>query len=196
VSYVDAMLSFATSWVLVERATNERTPLPASMMSGFFPFYGVYETRDDRLVSVAAIEPWFWENLCRAMGLDELIPLAFDGPHREYVRGELTRVFRERSRDEWDALLLRPEANTCYAPVRSLEEALASDLVRERDMVVRVERDGRSVDEIGVPITLSKTPGSVRRADPSIGQDTDAVLRGMGLADGQIAELRARGIVD
>jgi formyl-CoA transferase len=67
---------------------------------------------------------------------------------------------------------------------------------RARDMILRqTTRDGDTIEVPGIVPKLSATPGTVRRSAPHVGDDTDAVLRGMGLDAGQIAQLRARGIV-
>ena len=65
-----------------------------------------------------------------------------------------------------------------------------------RDMILRqTTRDGHDLAVPGIVPKLSTTPGSVRTAAPHLGGDTDAVLREMGLADADIARLRALGIV-
>ena len=55
--------------------------------------------------------------------------------------------------------------------------------------------DGTDLTLPGITPKLSRTPGSHRRNAPRLGQDSDAVLRGMGLSESQIQELRAQGIV-
>ena len=65
-----------------------------------------------------------------------------------------------------------------------------------RGMLQTVQMDDGS--EIAVPgfvPKLSATPGSQRRNAPALGQDTDAVLREVGLTEAQIGALRQRGIV-
>ncbi len=67
---------------------------------------------------------------------------------------------------------------------------------RARDMILRqATRDGDVVEVPGIVPKLSATPGTVRSSAPHVGDDTDAVLRQMGLSAEQIAALRARGIV-
>jgi formyl-CoA transferase len=67
---------------------------------------------------------------------------------------------------------------------------------RARDMILRQQtRDGDELDVPGIVPKLSATPGTVRSSAPHLGDDTDAVLRGMGLSDDEISALRARGIV-
>jgi formyl-CoA transferase len=55
--------------------------------------------------------------------------------------------------------------------------------------------DGSTLDVPGIVPKLSRTPGGMRRNAPSLGQDTDAVLREIGLSDEQVRALRERGIV-
>jgi formyl-CoA transferase len=67
---------------------------------------------------------------------------------------------------------------------------------RARDMLLpQVTRDGDTLDVPGIVPKLLGTPGRVRSAAPRLGEDTDAVLREVGLSDAQIAALRARGVV-
>jgi formyl-CoA transferase len=55
--------------------------------------------------------------------------------------------------------------------------------------------DGSTLEVPGIVPKLSRTPGARRRAAPKLGQDTDAVLREVGLSEEQIAALKARGII-
>jgi len=67
---------------------------------------------------------------------------------------------------------------------------------RARDMILQQRtRDGDTVEVPGIVPKLSATPGTVRSSAPHVGDDTDAVLRQMGLSTEQIATLRQRGIV-
>ena len=56
-------------------------------------------------------------------------------------------------------------------------------------------RDGHTLEVPGVVPKLLGTPGTVRSSAPGLGDDTDAVLRGMGLTDENIEALRAKGVV-
>ena len=66
-----------------------------------------------------------------------------------------------------------------------------------RDMLLTQEtRDGYSVTVPGIVPKLSGTPGRLRTSAPGLGDDTDAVLREVGLTEDQIAALRAKGVVN
>jgi alpha-methylacyl-CoA racemase len=80
--------------------------------------------------------------------------------------------------------------------VLEVEEALESELVRARDMVIEFEQPGAGmVQGLGMPVKLSRTPGRVRRGGPALGEHTEEVLREAGLSDGEIAELLEAGAV-
>jgi len=67
---------------------------------------------------------------------------------------------------------------------------------RARDMILTQQtREGYEVEVPGIVPKLMGTPGSVRSAAPRLGEDTDAVLREIGLSEDQIAALRARKVV-
>jgi formyl-CoA transferase len=67
---------------------------------------------------------------------------------------------------------------------------------RARDMILtQSTRDGYDVEVPGIVPKLSLTPGTVRSSAPHVGDDTDAVLAEVGLTAAQIAQLRAKGII-
>jgi formyl-CoA transferase len=67
---------------------------------------------------------------------------------------------------------------------------------RARDMILTQQtRDGDQIEVPGVVPKLMGTPGSVRSAAPRLGEDTDAVLREIGLSEEQIVALRERKVV-
>ena len=68
------------------------------------------------------------------------------------------------------------------APMLSVAQALALDHTRTREMTVDI--DGYRV--IGIPVKLSRTPGSIRLAPPGIGQHTTEVLQRHGFSGAQI----------
>ena len=67
---------------------------------------------------------------------------------------------------------------------------------RARDMILQqTTRDGDTVEVPGIVPKLSATPGTVRASAPHVGDDTDSVLREMGLSSEQIAALRDKEII-
>lgn len=67
---------------------------------------------------------------------------------------------------------------------------------RARDMILQqTTRDGYTLEVPGIVPKLSETPGTIRSSAPQLGDDTDAVLCGMGLSTEQISQLRAQGVI-
>jgi alpha-methylacyl-CoA racemase len=90
-------------------------PVPR-LLTGGVACYRIYETADARHLTVAALEPRFWERLCDLLDRPDLVPCAF-----EPDLPELAALFRTRTLQEWrDALEGR---DTCVGPVLTLEEA-------------------------------------------------------------------------
>jgi crotonobetainyl-CoA:carnitine CoA-transferase CaiB-like acyl-CoA transferase len=97
------------------RVTGDPVP---RLLTGGVACYRVYETADRRHLTVAALEPRFWRNLCGLLGRPDLVDRAFDAD-----LAELADVFRSRTLAEWRSLL--EGRDTCVGPVLTLEEAAA-----------------------------------------------------------------------
>jgi alpha-methylacyl-CoA racemase len=104
------------------------------VLTGRYACYDLYTCSDGRYLSVGAIEPAFWANLCRHLGLDHLIEAQYDDAAQDRVRAELARTFATRPRDEWVAEL--GPADTCVAPVLTVAEAVIDDHHLARGLVV------------------------------------------------------------
>ena len=88
------------------------------LLTGGVACYRIYETADGRHLTVAALEPKFWQRLCELIGRPELAGRAF-----EPELPELEALFRTRTMREWLDLL--EHEDTCVGPVLSLAEAAA-----------------------------------------------------------------------
>jgi crotonobetainyl-CoA:carnitine CoA-transferase CaiB-like acyl-CoA transferase len=149
----------------------------------------------DGWVTLGALEPRFWAVWCHRVGHDELIPHQFD-PAGSPAHAAVEEIFRGRTRAAWEEF--GAAYDCCLAPVLGLDEALDSDQVRARGMVVEVDQPGveRPVRQLGPPVKLSRTPGDhARRPGPAPGEHTAEVLREAGYDEGEIAGLLHSGAV-
>jgi crotonobetainyl-CoA:carnitine CoA-transferase CaiB-like acyl-CoA transferase len=99
-------------------------PIPR-MLTGGVAYYRIYETADGRHLTVAALEPVFFERLAELLGRPELAERQFDAD-QEKLAAELTAIFKERPLAEW--LELFDAEDVCVGPVATIAEA-ASDLI-------------------------------------------------------------------
>jgi len=107
------------------------------MLTGRYACYDVYGCADGKWLTVAAIEPRFWANLCKALGLERWAEHQTDDELQDEIRGELAAVFRTRTRDEWVAEL--GPADTCVAPVLSVPEVVEDEQYMARGAFVEAE---------------------------------------------------------
>ncbi|MEB3416022.1 CaiB/BaiF CoA-transferase family protein [Alteriqipengyuania sp. WL0013] len=165
--------------------------LGANMLDTGAHYYDTYETADGKFVSIGSIEPQFYAELRRLVGLAE--EPAFDAQmdRRAWpdLKARLAEVFAAKTRDEWDALM--EHTDVCYAPVLTMSEAAEHPHNRARETFVEVAGD---MQPAPAP-RYSATPTDRPVPAPMPGDDTDAVLAGLGMDEGEIATLRESGAV-
>ena len=189
-----AMLDGAVAWnvyhTLLYLLSGRPPERGRTQLTGYFPCYAVYETRDRRHVTVGAYEEHFWATLCRHFGREDFIPTQWDeGPTRDEMFAFFRAAFRAKTLAEWVTEL--GDVDVCFAPVATLDETFADPQVRHRRMVV--EHDGTLT--LGTPIKLSETPASLRTAPAKFGEHTDGVLASLGFGAEEIARLRRDRVV-
>jgi alpha-methylacyl-CoA racemase len=163
-------------------------------LAGALICYRPYECSDG-WVTLGALEPKFWQAWCRGVEREELIEKQFERPGSE-AHEQVVEIFKSRSRAEWERFAA--EHDCCLEPVLELDEALASQLVRDREMVVTLDQPGveGGVRQLGIPVKLDRTPGEHHRLPgPALGEHTEEVLRAAGYSDRKVAELLEQGAV-
>ena len=197
--FVDVSMSDGSlSWLAMVAArffAEEAVPRRGGLeLAGGLVCYRPYACADG-WVTLGALEPKFWAAWCRGVGREDLIEKQFEPPGSS-TYGEVAAVFLERTREQWSAFA--SEHDCCLEPVLELDEALQSDLVRERHMVAELDQPGaqRPVRLLGVPVKLSRTPGDPnRKPGPALGEHTHEVLLGLGYDEAQVAALKEAGAV-
>jgi crotonobetainyl-CoA:carnitine CoA-transferase CaiB-like acyl-CoA transferase len=188
VSMADGALSWlamvAASY-LADGIVPHRGDLP---LAGSLVCYRPYECADG-WVTLGALEPKFWQAWCRGVGREDLIVKQFERPGSE-AHEQVKEIFKSRGRADWEAFALAHDC--CLEPVLELDEALSSELVREREMVVEIEQPGaeRPIRQLGIPVKLTRTPGDHGRLPgPALGEHTEAVLLAAGYSEAEVADL-------
>jgi crotonobetainyl-CoA:carnitine CoA-transferase CaiB-like acyl-CoA transferase len=172
-------------------------------LGGSYPYYAIYETRDGKLLTIGCTEPWLWENFCKAIGKPEYVRFARKpdqfvraaNAEEDAARREIEAIIRTRDRDEWFDVLVK--ADVCVGKVYDVEEMVRDPQLNHRQMIVEAEHPTLGkVKQFGIAIKLSDTPGSVRRAAPIPGEQTDEVLKSLGMSAEAIADLRAQKVIE
>jgi len=178
---------FVAGWTGLGARAWERG---GSLLGGGIAQYQVYETRDGRHLAVGAIEPKFFTRFAAVAGHPGWSPPGLSpGPAQDALRAEIAAAVAERTLQEWtDAL---EGIDCCVTPVLDPGEAMASGLFQARGLAgVAEAADGtaRWVEQPVGPPAAGSPPGH--------GEQTDEVLRELGLEDRQIEELRRERVVE
>jgi alpha-methylacyl-CoA racemase len=159
-------------------------------LSGGVLCYLPYEVADG-WITCGALEPKFWAAFCNGVGRPDLIEVQFQAPQSEGWK-QVAEVFRSRTREEWRAF--NDEHDCCIEPVLDLDQALESELVRAREMVVEVDQpEVGPVRLLGSPVKLGRTPADPTRPAPAFGEHTVDVLREAGYSEEEVAAMLSSG---
>jgi alpha-methylacyl-CoA racemase len=189
-----SMFDGSLAWLAMVAArylADGQSPRRGSLeLAGGLLCYRPYACKDG-WVTLGALEPKFWQAWCRGVGREDLIDKQFEPPGSE-AHAEVEEVFRGRTRDEWTDFASHHDC--CLEPVLDLGEALESELVKAREMVVRIDQPGTGgVDLLGVPVKLSRTPGTPAGPGPALGEHTREVLASLGYSEEEIGSLLESG---
>jgi crotonobetainyl-CoA:carnitine CoA-transferase CaiB-like acyl-CoA transferase len=127
-SMVDVSMLHGALWMmaipLLLHAQGKPTAAGASFLTGRYACYHMYECADGRWLSIGALEPKFWANLCHALGCVEFIADQFtEGWRQEEIKQKVAAIFQARNMQEWLAQF--GDDDVCVAPVRTVAEVVA-----------------------------------------------------------------------
>ena len=186
-----------TVWEAAEFWGSGAVPGPRGSAHRLVAPYQAMESADGHF-NIGVANQANYERLCAALERPDLLadPRFADNPQRvrHYVElaEEIQRTTRTRTSAEWLAVL--QGAGVPAGPIHGTDEALADAQVRAREMVAPLEHPSAGrVNNLGVPVKLSATPGRVRTPAPTLGQHTESVLRAFGVPDDEAAAILSRG---
>ncbi|RMD83249.1 MAG: CoA transferase [Candidatus Dadabacteria bacterium] len=192
VAVADGVLHMMSLHVDEHLATGSRPGPGSSILTGRYACYDVYRTRDGKFLAVGAIEPAFFANLCRRLGLEEWIERQLDDASQAELRAALAEAFARRDRDEW----LREFEGTdaCVAPVLDIEEVVRDPQFVHRGAFVEAEHPERGrFKQVGPVLAGCQRPEGVHKVPT--GTDTAELLAAAGLTADEIEQMRAEGVI-
>ena len=163
----------------------------SNLLDGGAHFYGTYETKDGRFVSIGSIEPQFYALLLEKTGLDQDPDLAQQMSRNDWpkLREKLAAVLATKTRDEWDEIMLGTDI--CYAPILNFDEAVAHPHNQARNTFVA----SADIVQAAPAPRFSRTEPELPKPPVAPGEHSEEVLASIGLDAAAIAELKSSGAV-
>jgi alpha-methylacyl-CoA racemase len=193
VSVADGVVALMALYVDEYFATGVEPGPRHNILTGRYACYDVYRCADDKWVAVAAIEPHFFANLCRALNCEQWIAHQTDDAQQDAIRADFRSAFATKTRGEWVATL--GPADTCVSEVASVPELVHDEHYRARRVFVDAEAsDGTRFEQAGwlfAGMEREQPTPHVRAPETT---DTDALLQSVGYSAAEIDALRAEGV--
>ena len=199
--HVDAsLIESGIAYTLYESATYFATGEVAGPLGSAHRMIAPYQAfaTQDGYINIGAANQNNWERMCRAIGREDLLEdeRFASNPERMVSIEALTPImeetFRTQTTSHWVEVL--ESAGVPCGPIYDIEQVYADPHVQTRDMAVELEHPkSGSIRNIGVPVKLSDTPGSVRTPAPLLGQHSEEVLCQYGYEDTDISSFREAG---
>ena len=197
--YVDIAMLDGTMLLIAQALSNHygKGWIPrrgATTLDGSAPYYNLYVTKDDKYITIGSVEPWFYSNLCRALGTEEFIQDEYNSARFDEIKARFAEIFKTKTRDEWWEVLTKNDI--CVGRMLTLDEVEHDPQIRARNMIVEVEAPtGEKIKQVGISVKLSDTPGSIRSLAPKLGEHTDEILNDLGYNQHDIERWRAEGAI-
>lgn len=190
-----AMNEAAASVLALQLATVAGTGQPPpspDYLTGQLACYNLYRCGDGQWITVAGLEPKFFNRMCTLIGRTDLIAAHYDPARQGWLRDELAATFATEARSHWLDLLAGED--TCVGPALSLPDALASPSMVARGAVTDVAfSDGHTARAFRAIPWDQRADNGLRA--PALGEQTAAVLAEVGVTHEQLQRLIDSGIV-
>lgn len=186
ISMTEGALSFLLPTLAREQAGEKESP-GLGMLTGGLPRYGLYRTRDDRYLAVAALEPKFWDPFVTALDLEELKGRGMvGGEDGEEVRRALEAIIGAKTFSHWESFFR--ELDVCVDPIYNLEEVLELEIHKVREVFFQLQ----GVTQARTPLTPR---GKVHRAAQEAGADNEEIFAELGLSEDEVKHLKGKGVL-
>ena len=150
----------------------------SNLLDGAAHFYGCYECKDGKFISIGSIEPQFYSLLREKMNIDEdIFDNQMDKNSWPDLRKNLENRFKEKTREEWCAIM--EGTDICFAPVLSMSEAINHEHNVERKSFF-------SMDNVIQPSPAPKfsySQSEVNHPPVKVGTHTKEVMSSIGLEE-------------
>ena len=187
VSMTEGALAFLHMHLAAAMLTRAEQPMSRGRepLNGGYACYNVYPTADGRYLSVGALEPKFFAQLCQRLGRPELVAQAYDAAEGDRaVHAELTRIFSAKPLAHW--LTVFEGVDACVEPVLEGLEVLDDPQLRSRGVFLKTA-EGQGGSYLKTPLHFG--PIAIEPA-PAPGEHSREILREAGFSGAEIDALK------
>jgi crotonobetainyl-CoA:carnitine CoA-transferase CaiB-like acyl-CoA transferase len=190
-----AMLDFqAARWLMAgEVAGQAGNNHPTAIPTGLFP-------SSDGQILIGAAGDRLWERFCKAAGAEHLLQdprfsaSADRLAHRDELNEEIAAITRTQTSQYWFDLF--SEAGVPCGPINTVDKVFADKQVQHVGMTMETEHPTLGkLAMVAQPYNIEGHRKYIRNPPPSLGQQTDEILRNLDYTDEQIAEFRQRNVI-
>jgi len=174
-------LSQSGIWNVNKKGTN--------IFDGGSPFYQVYETKDNKYISVGSLEPQFYQLLIEKLNLGKDFKNQMDISKWPELINKLENLFKSKTQSQWNDLL--ENTDVCYAPVLSINEVREHPHMKARNNFISIED---VVQPTPAP-RFSKTNSDSPKKAPKLGENNEEILLQLGYTNDDIKSFKERGII-
>tara|TARA_B100001564_G_scaffold137263_1_gene115249 strand:+ start:19206 stop:20339 length:1134 start_codon:yes stop_codon:yes gene_type:complete len=161
----------------------------SNLLDGAAHFYGCYECKDGKFVSIGSIEPQFYALLREKMNIDEdIFDNQMDKTSWSALRENLEIRFKEKTRDEWCEIM--EGTDICFAPVLSMSEAIKHDHNVERNSFFKMD----NVIQPSPAPKFSYSKSEVSHPPVKVGTHTKEIISSLGL-DEEVIDYVSKEII-
>ena len=196
VAMVDGALTFMVEALAQWAGTGKLAQRGDKAMPGNSAYYNIYRTKDDKYLSLGAIEMKSWEKFCNMMSKTEYVSLQGDMERQEEIYQGIQEVFLTRTRDEWVEFFAGH--NVQLTPILEVDEVANHRQMQERKMIHWMKDfKGSGVDFplTGIPIKLSNGPEEISTSFSKLGENNNEILSLLGYTNKEIMAYQTSGII-
>ena len=201
--YIDvSMTDGLISWTSVRAGDfllGQTVPMPENEMGHLSPSNAVFQTKDEKRLTIGAVENDFWIKLCQVLNLNEFLENEDYRTNIKRVKKgkeiykRLQSLFLTKTRDEWIRIL--DESGVPCGPVYSFRETSEDPHVKQRKLFTQIQyRREKLLNQVRFPIKFSDYEPRIYYPPPEMGEHTERILLEEGFLKEEIEDLRKRGV--
>jgi len=159
VSMSEAILAWQSLYLTEAARTAGGIKRGSALLNGGAAFYQIYRTKDDRFVTLGALEPKFWSNFCQAVGKPEWVARQLEPMPQRKLTEEVAALISSKAIADW-CKLLEP-VDCCFERVHELDDLIKNVHIKDRQIIERSD-NGKPTVEVLFPAWIEGQPPAKR----------------------------------